>query len=60
MLLSCAFTESTKALREQSALLGSSPKSEDQVDSMEVRKMKDDMHTMKKKILGNFQELCSH
>ena len=45
-------SESTKALQEQNSLLGNSGGSVDQVDSLETRRLKDDMMTMKKKLMG--------
>ena len=49
-LLYCTNIESTKALQDQ-ALSVDGPKS-DLVDSVEVKRMKDEMTSMKKKIMG--------
>ena len=49
-LLCCADVESTKALQDQ-VLSVDGPKS-DMVDSLEVKRLKDEMTSMKKKIMG--------
>ena len=49
-LLYCADVESTKALQDQ-VLSVDGPKS-DMVDSLEVKRLKDEMTSMKKKIMG--------
>ena len=49
-LLFLAVTESTKALQDQ-ALSVDGPKS-DLMDSVEVKRMKDEMTSMKKKVMG--------
>ena len=54
-LLYCADVESTKALQDQ-VLSVDGPKS-DMVDSVEVKRLKDEMTSMKKKIMGEWN-LC--
>ena len=49
-LFNFAIVDSTKALQEQ-ALAVDGPKG-DQVDSIELKRLKDDMTSMKKKIMG--------
>lgn len=49
-LFNFAILDSTKALQDQ-ALAVDGPKG-DQVDSIEVKRLKDDMTSMKKKIMG--------
>jgi hypothetical protein len=46
-----ASVESTKLVREQSAVL-SNESGKDQVDALEVRRLKEEVGSLKKKILG--------
>lgn len=55
-LFNFAIVDSTKALQEQ-ALAVDGPKG-DQVDSIELKRLKDDMTSMKKKIMGKSVYFC--